>query len=549
VAVKVPPIVIKFGAGLNSRARLSDVNIEETSLGENFDLDAKNSALRPRRPFKKIVQTPNGVAATATDTTPLLGYAQLRKRNGTVDQIVQCASVVYHWNGATTFSTLAELSASDSKIRGRAHHNWGLATYVIVTDLEKQEDVQFWDGATATGFQTLPTGLTNLKAKYAHVLRERVILANLTENSVDLSHMTVFSKVSTATTYSVSDKPSSALGLDDAVYMLTPNLRPINGLDVAFGDVVYSTEKDRLFVLSGDSSFDFAFGEFYDNSNASGDESVVNIGNDLLFGRSGAIDILSSTIKYGDVEVDDVSRWIKENIERTESWTNVYDQRNQRVICFPNNQSAAYVLHKDIFYEPKHSLDPAPRMSPWSRWRTTYPTGFSPTVVWAMTDPIDGYESVYFGDSSGNIYKFDPEDTDLDAASDVVTVTRRSKLINLPEAMQLFDIEGWIDYTKQWEATVQLNFIFGGEQSPTTSITLTLPGSDSIGHYYNSSNASLQAVYNNDDYYRAGYDFSIRRQNWKVAGQGNTLQVECIVSSSGRDWQIEEIGLRIHASA
>ena len=195
------PVVLKFGGGLNTHSRLVDVNSEETTAGENFDVDEKHAAMRPRKPFKKIAQTPLGATSTATDITPILGYAQLLKRDGTVAQLIQCASVVYTWNGATTFATIAELSASDSQIRGGKYHNFGLATYVIITDLKKQEDVAFWDGATATGYQTLPTGLTNLKAKFCRVVNERVILSNLTENSTAAPHMTVFSKVSTATTF------------------------------------------------------------------------------------------------------------------------------------------------------------------------------------------------------------------------------------------------------------------------------------------------------------------------------------------------------------
>jgi hypothetical protein len=548
VVVKVEPVVLKFGGGINSRTRLADLDSEETSQGENFDLDVKNSSMRPRKPFAKIVQTPFGAAATATGTTPIKGYAQIRKRDGTVDQLIQCASVVYNWNGATTFSTIGETSASDSQIRGGRDHNFQLATYVIITDLKKQEDVAFWDGATATGYQTLTTGLTNLKAKYCRVVNERVVLGNLKENSVDLPHMTVFSQVSTATTYSVSDRPSSALGLSDAVYLLMPDLKQINGMEIAFGNMVYSTENGRLFLLNGSSSFDFAFTDFYYGSNVKGDEAIANIGNDVVFGRTGAIDVLRGVIRYGDVAVDDTSRWLSNSIERTTSWTIIYDQRHQRVYCFPNNQSAIYVLHKDLLFQEQSPFVQG-KKSPWSKWVTNHDTGFSPTTVWSMTNPIDGYDSIYFGDADGNIYLMDADDVDLDAGTESVVVSRRSPLITVPEAAQLFDIEVWVDYTKQWEATLTLNFLFGGEQSPTETVTLTLPGSDSIGNYYNSSNTKLRALYNSDDYYRAGYDFTIRRQNFNVPGHGNFLQVEAIVTSAGRDWQIEEIGLRIHASA
>ncbi len=542
------PVVLKFGGGLNTHSRLVDVNSEETTAGENFDVDEKHAAMRPRKPFKKIAQTPLGATSTATDITPILGYAQLLKRDGTVAQLIQCASVVYTWNGATTFATIAELSASDSQIRGGKYHNFGLATYVIITDLQKNEDVAFWDGATATGYQTLPTGLTNLKAKFCRVVNERVILSNLTENSTAAPHMTVFSKVSTATTFSNSTLPSSALGLDDAVYLLTPDLRPINGMETAFSDLLLSTSKGRLYKLSGSSSFDFAFLAFYDGSNVEGDEAMINIGNDVMLGREGAIDLLRGVEAYGDVQVDDVSAWFADQIKNTTSWKMVYDQRRQRALCFPNNQSAAYVLHKDMMFNPRSILETSNRKSPWSRWRTNHSSNMQPKTVWAMQNPVDTYESIYFGDGDGNIYVFDAEDTDKDAASDPVVVTRRSGMISIPETAQLFDIEVWIDYTKMWETTVTFNFLFGGEQSPTESVTVTLPGSDSIGQYYNSSNSTLRALYNSDDYYNAGYDFTVRRQNFKVGGQGNFLQVETVVTSAGKEWQIEEIGLRIHAS-
>ena len=516
------PVVLKFGGGLNTHSRLVDVNSEETTAGENCDVDEKHAAMRPRKPFKKIAQTPLGATSTATDITPILGYAQLLKRDGTVAQLIQCASVVYTWNGATTFATIAELSASDSQIRGGKYHNFGLATYVIITDLKKQEDVAFWDGATATGYQTLPTGLTNLKAKFCRVVNERVILSNLTENSTAAPHMTVFSKVSTATTFSNSTLPSSALGLDDAVYLLTPDLRPINGMETAFSDLLLSTSKGRLYKLKGSSSFDFAFLAFYDGSNVEGDEAMINIGNDVMLGREGAIDLLRGVEAYGDVQVDDISAWFSDQIKNTTSWKIVYDQRNQRALCFPNNQGAAYVLHKDLIFNPRSVLETSNRKSPWSRWRTNHSSNMQPKTVWAMQNPVDTYESIYFGDGDGNIYVFDAEDTDKDAASDPVVVTRRSGMISIPETAQLFDIEVWIDYTKMWETTVTFNFLFGGEQSPTESVTVTLPGSDSIGQYYNSSNSTLRALYNSNDYYNAGYDFTVRRQNFKVGGQGNS---------------------------
>jgi len=545
---ELKPLVFKFGAGINSRTRLADVKAEEASAGTNFDLDVSNSSLRPRRPFKKI--------ATTANAGPILGFGQLIKRDGTTQQFIQSASVVYDWDNGSGFATQAEATASSGiQLRGHRDHNNMLATELIITDHLRQSNVLYWDTSTgATGFQDFSAraGLTNLKAKYCRVVMERVVLANLIENAVDLPHMMAFSQVSTASEMSVSTKPSSAVGLDDAVQILSPNLRPINGMEVLFGDIVVSTEQARLFALEGSSSFDFAFHEFYPHSNAEGDDGLLTIGNDLIIGRAGALDLLSTTLKYGDVESDDVSRWIKNDIEKVTSWTIVYDQGRQRVLCFPNNQDAVYVLHKDLMNKTRAVTDAeSTRASPWVKWVTNSSVGFDHTSVWTQWDSVIGEEAVYFGDDSGNIYRFDSEDEDTDAGTDPVTVSRRSLLVSVPGVRDMFDIDGWIEYTKQREASVRLNFLFGGEQSPTSSIDLTLPGSDEIGNFYNNE-TTLSAYYSGGagdlSYYNAGYDNTIRRQYFTVAGHGNAFQLEVIVSSEGRDWQIEEIGLNISAA-
>jgi hypothetical protein len=153
---------------------------------------------------------------------------------------------------------------------------------------------------------------SSLFAKYGIVHKGRVWLFNV-KTTTDTPHLMVASAFENPISYSTTDRAVSTTFVtgSEAFYMLTPDLKPINGVGTFHGDLVISTEKGRLFRLSGSSSIDYKWTEFYANSFAIGNEAMTDGGNDLYYMRSGGnIESLTATQQYGDVSVDDLSRWI-----------------------------------------------------------------------------------------------------------------------------------------------------------------------------------------------------------------------------------------------
>ena len=120
-----------------------------------------------------------------------------------------------------------------------------------------------------------------------------------------------------------------------------------------------------------------------------------------------------------------------------------------------------------------------------------------------------------------------------------IITTRTSGLIRAPED-NIFDIKGWILYRVLFDATVTLDFLFGGVGAPEQAINIRLPN-DGI-------------VYNGDGYYSATDAFyaitfkkRLNRKDYKVAGRSSHYQVKVTIDSAN-DFEIQEIGIR-HSSA
>ncbi len=121
-----------------------------------------------------------------------------------------------------------------------------------------------------------------------------------------------------------------------------------------------------------------------------------------------------------------------------------------------------------------------------------------------------------------------------------ITTTRTSGLIRSPED-NVFDISGWILYRELFDATVTLDFLFGGITVPDQAITINLPN-DGLG------------VYNGDVYYNATDAFysstfkkRLNRRDYKAAGRSSHFQVEVTVDSEN-DYEIHEIGIRFKSA-
>ena len=121
-----------------------------------------------------------------------------------------------------------------------------------------------------------------------------------------------------------------------------------------------------------------------------------------------------------------------------------------------------------------------------------------------------------------------------------ITTTRTSGLIRAPEDT-VFDIRGWILYRELFDATVTLDFLFGGVALPEQAITINLP-SDGLGvyngqHFYNATDA----------FYSSTFKKRISRQDWDAAGRSSHFQLKATVTSEN-DWEIHEIGIRFSSA-
>lgn len=517
MAKDLDPIVLTFGGGFNSRRRPADIEIDECVYGENFDLDSQQLTLKTRKAFALV--------ATADNGSQINGYAQLLQKDGTLTQLIQAGTAVYEWDGITTFTSVGTVSSS-ARLRGPLEHNFTINDVTIITDLGAVENVAAWDGTT---YADLGHNLAStLKAKFCRIRKGRLFLACLINGTTDLPHMLIGSELEDHLTLSVSDRPSSALGQDAPFFLTTPDLKPINGLEEAFGQMLISSKEGKVHVLKGSSAFDFELDSFYEGSAVSGDEAMLNIGNDILFGINGRIESLSGVISFGDVETNDLSVDIARELEEVEEWTMVYDRTHQQAICHPDSASHLWTMHKSL-------LARQPRVSPWSKW-----TSFvQPTCLMPMIDPTTNRRVVYVGDSSGRIFRVNDLEETQDGGTNDIALTRTSKLLKLSSAAEIFDADIWIDYRLNQEVRVTLTFIWGGVEEPETSIHVDLPAAGAA--FYNGN-----YFYSGEAFYSHRFQTKIRRQRHPIAGRGNFLQVR--VSYTGQA-EIEEIGIQLKAAA
>jgi hypothetical protein len=410
MAGKVGPqdvdVVIKFGAGLHTRPPEDEIVDNEAADGYNFDLDVENSDLRPRAPFDLLGTVPNAAS--------VLGGGSFRLADGTVKAFFQAGTKVYSWDG-TSFSSAAPLDTVDSTAQLRGHwrsHSWELDGLLLISDLNLKEPVKQWDGTTWADVSFLSNPSTALGValccKYISVVNERAIYANLKQDSTTYPHMIVGSTRSSHDIVSVSDRPSSAIGESDPFFMLSPDLRGINGFVEAFGTAILSTQYGKLFQLNGSSAQDFEFDEFFPGSYAAGDESVAYIGNNIIYGRQGRIESAIDTNRFGDSAADDITKGIGDRVKTYTGWTAVYNSRLNRVYLFPESTQEVWVFDNALTDG---------KVSPWMRWTSAHALGFLPTFVMSMLDPTDGLEYVFMGDENGNVYRLEGTGTTGDGGS------------------------------------------------------------------------------------------------------------------------------------
>ncbi len=499
---------VTFVGGLNEQEFPS---LSEAAAGsQNFDLNKSQLQYIPRRPFDQVSVAPNESSVN--------GIMQLVKRDGTETTLVQAGKDVYEWAGGTTWTVRGSVSAN-SKLRDVY---WSLDDYLVITDISKATPVSKWSG---TVFGTLPTGLGSaVYAKYAVVHDNRVWLANVKMGSTDFPHVILVSKFEDPQQYDSSKRAqdsSFSTGLE-AFYLVSPDLRPINGMVEFYDTLVFSTENGALFKLTGASSEDYAITSFYPRSNAVGHETLVNAGNDVMYMRvGGAIESVRATQEFGDVAADDLSRFIPQSIDGLTDGIAVYDQVLQKVLWFTS--SKILVLFKDFM---------GAELSPWSLYTTDHDDAFNTSAAKFMRRPTTTEYTVYFGGSNGEIFDLNGSGEMGDAGSLDISVSRYLRSISQQE-LDLFRriLQGRVQYRRRTECTLTITATWGDEFNTSYS---NIPlkgrpaGSDSPSVYGGG------AYYSGDYYYSEGFGALnlIATQGFSPTGKGSSVVLSFSVQAT-----------------
>lgn len=497
---------LNFPFGLNEN---DDATPQDAYTGSyNFELELNKTEFTPRAPLDLV--------ATADNAADIRGLMQFVKRDNSATTLVQSGDIVYSYDGSS-FTTVGASHAS-SRLRGTT---WSLDDYMIVTDLEKQTEIRQWNGST---FSTQGTGLTNPFAKYAAVFNNRVWLFNLTESGTDLSHMIVASAFEDPTDFTTALRSgdSSFVTGNEAFYLLAPDLKPINGVAVFRNQLIISTEEGQLYRIAGNDSSDYSITSFYSGSAALGDEALANIGNDVTFmKRGGVIESLVATDTYGDVGADDLSRWIPDTVKDLTSAKTVYDQSNQKVYYFVAGK--CLVMFKDIL--------PTGR-SPWSVYRTALDNNFNASSAIYLRRPGATTYSVYWGDSSGNIYDMNGVGESGDGGTDEIFSIRKTYYLDSDELGVDYrngPLFGRINYVRIKEVEAVLTFEWGDDyHAPTSTIILKGAPDGDTGNYYGQNK-----YYGGTHYYGEGFTFvnRVSSRGFSPTGRGPGFSFSIEVSS------------------
>jgi hypothetical protein len=513
-------VVIKFGGGVNSAASEDEVGARECTYGQNFVLDYKNTNLRPRKAIRKVGSAPNGQSID--------GFVNLVKANGEASILVQAGTTVYSWSGTMGFVSVGTVPAN-CKLRGHLYHYWPLEDLVLITDLNLNSPVLTWNGsALATMGHNLPG---DFRAKYCTIDSERARFYNVISDSSATPHMVVTSEVSDYSNLSVSDRPSSALGAADPYYILTPDLRPINGAMGFFNSVLVSTDKGSLFNIVGTDATDTQIENFYPRSFAYGDESLSYIGNDVILGRIGRIESVVATDSYGDIALNDLTIPIKPDIADQTDWLMAYNPRTQKVYVYADGEAEIWQYSKDI------APDTA---SPWVRLVTAAGFGMAPTAMMTLIDPDDGLEYVFMGDDSGNVYVMEGEYGQPDAGANDITTIWRSRVYRFSPDFVADEFDGYVSYRAGQDTEITVKFLFGGSFVQTDTSIVPLKG-EAGGSYFGG-----EIYFGGDYYFGTSFGGAFRREEFTPSGNSEEFQIE--ISHTGTvDFEVNEIGVKFKA--
>ncbi len=379
----------------------------------------------------------------------------------------------------------------------------------------------------ATGTITADSGV-NFFSKYSVEHQGRMWFFNITTDLDENSHMIAASAFENPLSMDTTlrSKDSGFLTGNEAFFMLTPDLKSINGATVFMDKLIISTEKGQLFELSGFDSKTYQWDEFYQGSAATGTESIQNIGNDVIFMREGGnIELLSATRNFGDVRGDDISRWIPDTVQDLSESQIIYDKTLQKVLFFV--QDKCLVLFKDKLS--------AGSESPWSIYETELPFNLNINAAKYMRRPSENSWSVYIGDSSGNIYDLNGAGFG-DSGNTNIKTNRKTQLIDFSAEEGLNTITemllGRVQYRRVGECEITFDFDWSNEYN-ISSVSFNLDGAPpgSQGNFFGGNN-----YFGGDNYFNQGSSFidKVGSKNFSPTGKGESFFMNISLDTSVR---------------
>lgn len=433
---------LNFHGGLNEQDDFN-VDINECIEGQNYKLDRVAGSFRPRDPQDLLTTAPN--------TSDIRGIMQLITSAGVESTIYQAGDDVYSWDG----TDVGDCDAS-SKLRGTL---WQLDDMLIITDITLSTVIKSWDGSS---FSTLTTGIgSDVFAKYGIVKDGRVWLFNIKIGSTATPHGILVSAFEDQESYDNTKRAGDGTFTtgNEAFLLVAKDGKAINGVATFFDDVVFSTEDGKLYRLTGSDSTNYAVADYYSGSAATGSETMVNVGNDLVYMKDGGrIDSLRATDSSGDVSADDVSRWIPDTTDGVTDGISVYDQQRQLIYWFISG--CVLVLNKDLLV--------ASNLSPWSVYKTKMGNAFNANAAFYGRKPGSTDKIVMWGDSNGKIYNMYGTGVSGDDGTYTVQTKRKSRLITEQDTLNDI-IKGRVEYRRKGIFNLQADFEWSEDYSITTT--------------------------------------------------------------------------------
>ncbi len=451
----------------------------------------------------------------------IAGILQLEKRDNTNTTIIIAGTNVYLWDGTNSLGNPIATVTTGGRFRDAY---WSLDDIAIITDVLLQNQIKQWNG---TAFSNLTTGTGNaIRAKYAIIHNGRVWLANIIDGTTALPHVILVSAFENHELYDPGMRAGTGgFTGDEAFFLTTPDLRPVNGLDIFQQEVIISTEQGRIFKVTGNDSTNYAFLTFYAGSAAIGTQSLRNIGNDTVYLRTGGVvESLVATETSGDVTANDISIKVPVSFNNQDDAIVIYDQTLQKVYFFVTGK--VMVLFKDML---------GTELSPWSVYKTQHSSQFNATAAKYMRIPGQSDFTSYWGDVDGNIFDMNGEGAG-DAGVDNILTRRVFQLVNMNWGPPF---QFRLQYRQKSATPVMARFSFGDEIA-TRDVPITLKAATTSTLTRNFYNADSH--YNNEAYYSEGQELGALpvTQGGSPAGRGIAAFLE-LRADTRDDFLIDKI--------